>query len=213
MSYEDFTATSAIERAVRDEEYARYAFDEEAYTSGALKWDVLDEGTRDCVRTVSEAIGWPADTDDAISDVHYYTSDSLKDNLFSYGDDDMHLNNFLSHLRVAPVAIDEQGTGSLTGKGMDEVIYGTTPALIRANALAPDLFAALRKELEGTKSLDSETVMKLDDDRVAYGVYMAYRIMGRLVTTQDMTVRARLMGRNSEKISSNVTSAHREVAA
>ena len=210
MSYEMFGSNPSVEQAVYSEKNARYAFDEEVYTDGVLKWDVLGDSTQDRVGKVAERVGWPTDGDNDISDLHYYTPDTLRDNIFGHGDGRAHLNNLLSYIGVVP-GVDEQGHDTPRGKSVGEIVYGTTPALIRATALAPDLFAALRGELEGV-TLPKDRVMKLDDDRVAYGVYMAYRIMGRLVTKDDLRVQSTLMGR-TEKDLPDLSSAHHAVTA
>lgn len=146
------------------------------------------------------------------------------------------LNNFLRNFRATKPAIGEDGRLELPGetaKAPEDVAI-MTPFLLRAEAVVPDLFGALRKafpprtlsdwyaeqKTADGKARPQQEVMarKLqrfeDNPDLAKALIMAYSIMGRLVRNDDNRIQRELLSDDYQAIRGDseppmITDAHR----
>lgn len=170
-----------------NEEYDIYAGGQ-----GPLTLDQLDPElvTDDALQRVVERVGWPTERDAIMGPVHKYHSSSdfvegLRTRSHPY-----FLNNFNTLLKVEPAEnFDPQGPDGMEG------IYGVLPVVQRANVLAPELFSSVREIFRAYKDISQQEELKaiLEDDVVANQVWKAFKITGRLVTTDDVTIHKRIL--------------------
>lgn len=173
-----------LEHAVQDDDLVGIAS-----LTGPLKLsDIPDSFRSSDVLTVAAIYAWPDDSDTSIVPVESYEETEFIDQLFSAKNriqDKKALNNFRLYLRATPIE-------DISSVDRLEDSYGLEPVVHRANALAPELFAALRLSTRAFPLGEARYARDflLEDDnidiRVAY--YIAYRIMGRLLKTSDRPI-------------------------
>jgi len=109
------------------------------------------------------------------------------------------LNNFKEWLRYRPVAqFDPRAS-------IAEQVYATKPALQRAYVVAEPLFTALREVVD----IDDNPEEVIEDyPEVAEGAYAAYRLLGRLLTKDDLRLQMSLLTDTSALELHDVEDAH-----
>lgn len=189
-----------IESAVRNGLYSRFAFDEETPTE-----ELLALGAREVSADLIDTIGWPTEQDKTLhTDLEYYGSEQVE----SFMADPQPEEDWSGLLRQLQGRTQDAEYAGVLGEDRAE-----KPALLRARALAPGLFEALSDTLRDVSVSDIAQVGELleENPQLSYAVYMAYRIMGRLVTRDDRRIHAgRITGVPQPGIA-DVQSAHDEV--
>lgn len=158
-----------------------------------------------------EVYSWPdAENAGAIEPVRDYDdAEDFWENVYQRDDDapEKYLNNFKSWLRVEPKQELDFSQGTLG-------VYGLNPALHRAHVLAEPLFTNLRLAITQTPGYmtlsQAEVMEKLgsDNPEVPEAAFAAYRLLGRLITKDDLTLTLRAMGDSSDT-QPDITEAHR----
>ncbi len=172
---------------------------------GPLTLDQLSEEAALRVVTVADKVGWPTKEDASISSTLNYTDESFLDNFFEqpsnipYTDDVMTdeeidalerntaaLNNFVLNLRATPIDNFQESASMMEG------FYGLTPVVHRANALAPELFTALREATNcftlAEQDFAKSILSREENQDMVTALHMGYRIMGRLLKQGDLSV-------------------------
>lgn len=106
------------------------------------------------------------------------------------------LNNFHVYLRCQPIDVSHLPVTPDASQGMDGVAYATHPAFVRACAVAPELFEALRGVFREYKPLEMRQHMEACDASNPLWAAMrtAYGVMGRCVRSDDVATQMRILG-------------------
>jgi hypothetical protein len=194
-----------IADAVRNETYLTYAFGHDRAFQPLFENEVdPNVRTSDDFKTIKDGLGWPDQSDARkVAPPYAYESkeeflselfdaEETADELKQVGDEynakifkKKDLNNLRLLLTVKPAEVDKDGKrmGEMDNFVLDRI--GATPALLRARVVAPDLMNGLNELFAANHSFrELKELLENNDDAVA-GMYMAYRIMGRLVKEDD----------------------------
>lgn len=185
----------AVERILKiaaNEQYDIYADGNGPLSLDHLNPALLEE--EDFLATVEEW-GWPDAADAAIAPAHEYHSAKNFVTALRHSAHPQYLNNFNILLRATPTTtVDLQNMSNL---------YGLYPVVHRANALAPDLMAAIRElfqqDTPGAGHGRIDTILA-ENEVVAAQVWQAFKIMGRLVKVDDYTMTLRRIVPDREPI-------------
>ena len=179
-------ARDTITRVLENPRYIEYAV-----AIGPLTMDDLDEEAALRVVDVAGQFGWPTSDDAVISPPKDFTDSAFVANLFERPSTVGHenaLNNFSLYLRAHPIESFHQASTPAEW-------YGLSPVVHRANALAPELFTALRDTMNcfdpGEQSLAKSILAGKENTDVVTALNMGYRIMGRLLKTGDLSIGVR----------------------
>jgi len=111
------------------------------------------------------------------------------------------LNNAPVYMRALPADISSLPLVP-DFSNMENATYGTTPFLLRANVIAPDLFASVRELLLSVKSkgnLNDYYAHSDDpDETLMVAMRTAYTLLGRCMRSDDSTRQYELMGMQSD---------------
>lgn len=190
-------AMETIAAQLSNHELLDYALGEGPLTMKDLSGDALER-----VTMAGIVYEWPTADDAVIRPTRKYTDETFIENLFEQPSftpgvtqylsgaelnkqkqrNADALNNFILYLRASPA------DGSDMGSDMTNV-YGKSPVVHRADALAPELFDALRVimtsfKLSEQRYMRSFLEMPMNADLVT-ALHMSYQLMGRLLKVSD----------------------------
>lgn len=189
-------ALETIKVQLASHELLEYALGEGPLTLKDLSDDALER-----VTMAGMVYEWPAAEDAVIKPTKKYTDETFLDNLFEQPSftagekpdtgvaewaerkqrNEYALNNFILYLRASPDGATD--TSDMTN------IYGASPVVHRADALAPELFGAVRVIMKSFKLSEQQYArsfleMPMNAD-VVTALHMSYQIMGRLLRVSD----------------------------
>lgn len=190
-------ALETIKAQLASHELLEYALEEGPLTLKDLSDDALER-----VTMAGMVYEWPAAEDADIKPTKKYTDESFLQNLFEhpsftpgakpdvdeveYGKQEERneyaLSNFILYLRASPADVSDMASDMTT-------VYGESPVVHRADALAPELFGALRVIMKSFKLSEQRYMrsfleMPMNAD-VVTALHMSYQIMGRLLKASD----------------------------
>ena len=209
MSHEFGNPPKSLVEILGDEKLQEYAFDGDA----ALMLNQVPDDVRgsDNFQRMLGVIGWP-DEEDArnmepvgrYQDLRDFMDASFSPSfvdeagqLITRSDE---LNNFHALMRYKPAEIGQDGQAIVDQQSVESKVASTHPALMRAQALVPDLLSELRVrfDAQATEKKPYPSTMEVyeSDPYVVQAAYTAYRVIGRLVSRYDLQISALLNGRD-----------------
>lgn len=180
-----------LHEALENVDYLNYAVEEGPLTLGQVE---QDRRISDSIIDVMGRFGWPSSSEDGVieSTSDYGSSLDFLESMKPLDKDGLrYISSDHFYILVSQPIIhtfEEARTGSSNG------VYGMSPFLHRAHAVAPDLFGSLRKSLQklterygGISDTDNvyEELLKEQNSDIVEGLYMAYHILGRLIKVND----------------------------
>jgi hypothetical protein len=195
-------ALDMVSRVLAEPECIDYAMGR-----GPLTLEQLSDDAALRVTDVAERLGWPTDEDESIVPPKDYADNVFLENLFEQPSktplqteemtdeelDDVTrneraLNNFILYLRAKPIESFADAEGM-------EGFYGLSPVIHRAQALAPELFTALRQAVNcfdlSEQEFAKSVLARAESQDMLTALNMSYRIMGRLLKKGDLSVGVR----------------------
>ncbi len=203
--FTDTNHFSDLRDALKDEQLQEYL-----HNKGPLKIQELPHSLASDPKFMAffGEYDWPIDANAGeIAPVHDYNDavDFWK-NVYGGDDEAKYMNNFKNWLIAEPSTVFDPSKGMLS-------IWELNPALHRANVVAEPLFKNLRAIISEVPNyhthLQEELMAELGEQHpeVQEAAYAAYRLLGRLVTKDDIRHTLKAMGASSEK-GEDVTDAH-----
>lgn len=190
-------ALETIAAQLGNHELLDYALGEGPLTLKDLSDDALER-----VTMAGIVYEWPTADDAVIKPTKKYTDETFLQNLFEKPSftpwvmpylseaelneqterNEYALNNFILYLRASPADASDMASNMAN-------VYGESPVVHRADALAPELFDALRVIMNGFKLSEQKYArtfleMPMNAD-VVTALHMSYQIMGRLLKVSD----------------------------
>ena len=190
-------AMETIAAQLSNHELLDYALGEGPLTLKDLSDDALER-----VTMAGIVYEWPTADDAVIKPTKKYTDETFLQNLFEKPSftpwvmpylseaelneqterNECALNNFILYLRASPADASDMASNMAN-------VYGESPVVHRADALAPELFDALRVIMNGFKLSEQKYArtfleMPMNAD-VVTALHMSYQIMGRLLKVSD----------------------------
>lgn len=190
-------ALETIAAQLGNHELLDYALGEGPLTLKDLSDDALER-----VTMAGIVYEWPTADDAVIKPTKKYTDETFLQNLFEKPSftpwvmpylseaelneqterNEYALNNFILYLRASPADASDMASNMAN-------VYGESPVVHRADALAPELFDALRVIMNGFKLSEQKYArtfleMPMNTD-VVTALHMSYQIMGRLLKVSD----------------------------
>ena len=190
-------AMETIAAQLSNHELLDYALGEGPLTLKDLSDDALER-----VTMAGIVYEWPTADDAVIKPTRKYTDETFLQNLFEKPSftpgvmpylseaelneqterNEYALNNFILYLRASPADASDMASNMAN-------VYGESPVVHRADALAPELFDALRVIMNGFKLSEQKYArtfleMPMNAD-VVTALHMSYQIMGRLLKVSD----------------------------
>lgn len=189
-------ALETIKAQLASHELLEYALGKGPLTLKDLSDDALER-----VTMAGIVYEWPTAEDGDITPTKTYTDETFLQNLFEQPSftpgempatgvqewaerkerNELALNNFILYLRASPDGVTD--TSDMTN------VYGASPVVHRADALAPELFGALRVIMKSFKLSEQRYArsfleMPMNAD-VVTALHLSYQIMGRLLKVSD----------------------------
>ena len=190
-------AVETIAAQLSNHELLDYALGEGPLTLKDLSDEALER-----VTMAGIVYEWPTADDAVIKPTKKYTDETFLQNLFEKPSftpwvmpylseaelneqterNEYALNNFILYLRASPADASDMASNMAN-------VYGESPVVHRADALAPELFDALRVIMNGFKLSEQKYArtfleMPMNAD-VVTALHMSYQIMGRLLKVSD----------------------------
>lgn len=177
--YSEYRLLQRIAETASEEIYDIYAEGQGPLTLEQLDPELVADSR---FLKVADRVGWPTEGDAVIEPVHKYQSTEDFVTALRYSHHPHFLNNFNAILRAEPA--EELDMHDLSS------VYGIYGVVHRANVVAPDLFGSIRELFQEYKGVDHHhelnTILE-ENEVVAEQIWKAFKIMGRLVTTDDYT--------------------------
>lgn len=156
-----------------------------------------------------DTYGWPSqlETSDIIP-THESVYSNAQDfwlNMYGGYDGAKYLNNFKCWLATRPIPRRQPNST------LHDIVYGLQPALLRAYAVAPELFVLLQSVTSDDEGapIDEERASEISQQYpdIPEAAFVAYRLLGKLLTPQDEETVFKSLGNNPAE-AQRVTDAH-----